>query len=183
MSDGRDTTIPRFFLDKNLNQIATDKAGHPVYDSVEKVEIIIPGQSLSTATRFVNNEIKNRWPQQYAAFKAGQEVAVEGTPIEEWPPLIPAEVANLKAINIMTVEQLASVNDAAFTTMGHGARALRDKAQAWLENAKGGQALSEASARASRAEAKLETLQRNYDDLAARVEALQRAAAERTPAG
>ena len=183
MSDQRDTTVPRFFLDKNLNNIASEKAGHPVYDSVEKVEIIIPGQSLSTAVRFVNQELKNRWPQQYAAFKAGMEAPVEGTPIEEWPPLIPAEVANLKAINIMTVEQLSQINDNAISTMGHGARALRDKAAAWLKNAAGGQALSEATARASRAEAKLETLQRNYGDLAARVDALQRAAAQGADAG
>ncbi len=167
-----DTAFPRFFRDKQENGFKSLQAGHPVFDDVEKVEIIIPGQNQSIAHAIVNEGHRQRWPQQYAAFKAGLTPAHDGSPLEEWPPLSPAQVANLKALNIHTVEQLAGVSDGDLSRLGMGSRELRDKAGAWLDNAKGGAAVSEALARAERAEAALVSLKENYDDLAARVETL-----------
>lgn len=167
-----DTAFPRFYRDKAENAFRSNQEGRPVFDEVEMVEIIIPGQPQSIATRRVKQEHRDRWPQHYAAFKAGLEPAQDGSPLEEWPPLSPAQVANLKALQIHTVEQLAGASDTALEKIGMGARALRDKAAAWLSNAAGGQALSEALARAERAEAQITTLEGNYNDLAARVERL-----------
>jgi hypothetical protein len=166
-----DAAIPRFYRDKNLNNFQSEKAGHPVYDDVEMVEINIAGSSRATSVQIVKAEHKQRWPQAYAAFQAGLEPAHDGAPLEEWPPLSPAQVANLKAMNIHTVEQLSVVSDAATMNI-MGGMALREKAAKWLDNAAGGKALSEALAAKTAAEAKLETLQRNYDDLAATVQRL-----------
>lgn len=166
-----DAAIPRFYRDKNLNNVASEKAGHPVYDDVEKVEINIAGSSRAVSVQFVKDEHRQRWPQAYAAFKAGLEPAHEGTPLEEWPPLSPAQVANLKAMNIHTVEQLSVVADNVTMNI-MGGMALREKAAKWLDNAAGGQSLSEALAEKADAQAKLATLQRNYDDLAATVQRL-----------
>lgn len=164
-----DTAIPRFYRDKDLNGFKSNEAGRPVFDDVERVEIIVPGEKLSMAVERVKQTHRDRWPTQYAAFKANLEVAAEGWPLEEWPPLSPAQVANLKSLNIATVEQLAQISDTALDKIGMGARSLRDKAQAALSNATAGEALGKATARAERAEAELSTLKANYEDLAQKV--------------
>ncbi len=167
-----DPTFPRFYRDKLENGFKSSQAGHAVYDDVEMVEIIIPGQMQSIATSRVKPEHKQRWPNQYAAFLAGLTPSVEGSPLEEWPPLSPAQVANLKVVNVHTVEQLAAVNDGDLDKIGMGARALRDKAAAWLDNAKGGEALSKTLADNERLKAELETLRTNHDQLAQVVQRL-----------
>lgn len=180
MADDKDPTFPRFYRDKVENGFKTSQAGHAVYDDVEMVEIIIPGQNQSIATERVKQHHRDRWPQQYAAWKAGQEVAQEGSPLELWPPLTPAQVANLKVFNVHTVEQLAMVDDQALSRLGMGARDLREKAKAWLENAKGGEALSQALAKIAALEAQQKVLESNNADLANRVREL--ATAQHDPA-
>lgn len=175
-----DTTFPRFYRDKAENGFKSAQAGHAVYDDVEMVEIIIPGQNQSIATERVKAEHKARWPTQYAAWKAGLEVAQEGSPLEFWPPLTPAQVANMKALNVHTVEQLAAVDDTALTRMGMGARDLREKAKAWLENAKGGESVSKLMAENAALKAQISAMETNYADLAGKVRELT--AAEHHPA-
>lgn len=170
-----DTTYPRFYRDKVENGFKSAQAGHAVYDDVEMVEIIIPGQNQSVATERVKQAHRDRWPAQYAAWKAGQEIAQEGSPLELWPPLTPAQVANLKVFNVHTVEQLAAVDDQALGNLGLGARDLREKARAWLENAKGGEALSQALAENSALKAQMKVMESNYADLAERVRKLTEA--------
>lgn len=165
-----DTAFPRFFRAAQQNNIKSAAMGHPVYDDVEKVEVIIPGQTLSIPTLYVTQEHRDRWPIQYAAFKAGLEAVTEGTPIEQWPPLTPAQVANLKAINILSVEALSAVPDSALPSIGMGARALRDKAAAWLEQAAGGEPLSKALAAIEALKSELETMKASHDDFRVAVE-------------
>lgn len=167
-----DTAFPRFYRSKEENGFKSSQAGHPVFDDVEMVEIIIPGQTQSISHVRVKQAQRDRWPQQYAAFKAGLEPALEGSPLEEWPPLSPAQVANLKALQIHTVEQLATASDTVLEKIGMGSRALRDKAAAWLDNANGGEALSKALAHNERLTAELADMQRKHNDLAQTVQRL-----------
>ena len=69
----------------------------------------------------------------YEAWKDGQEEPVNGTPIEAWPGISKGQLAQLRLLNIRSVEDLASVNDAALDRIGMGARALREKAATWLK--------------------------------------------------
>lgn len=171
----QDTTFPKFYRDKAENGFKSAQAGHPVFDDVEMVDIIIPGQNQSIASERVKQHHKDRWPTQYAAWKAGLEIAQEGSPLEYWPPLTPAQVGNLKALNVHTVEQLATVDDSALTRMGMGARDLREKAKAWLENAKGGESVSQLMAENSALKAQVKAMETNYADLAERVRQLTEA--------
>jgi polyhydroxyalkanoate synthesis regulator phasin len=57
---------------------------------------------------------------------------LNGEPIKGWGVISPAQQANLIAINILTVEDLAAVNDEGCRRIGMGAAELRDKAKAWL---------------------------------------------------
>ena len=63
-----------------------------------------------------------------------------GTPIEEWALVSKSEALSLKSINIHTVDQLAAAPDVALNWLG--ARDLRTKAQAFLEQAKDGSAIT-----------------------------------------
>lgn len=86
-------------------------------------------------------EVRNgRLPEQwydgyvnaYEKWKNGQEIPLNGEPIKGWGVISPAQQANLIALNILTVEDLAIVNDEGCRRIGMGAAELRDKAKAWL---------------------------------------------------
>lgn len=77
------------------------------------------------------------WEGAYAAWKKGEEIPLNGTPIKGWQVLGPAHQTNIIAANILTVEDLAQANDEAIRRIGMGAIELRDKAIAWLKGAAG----------------------------------------------
>jgi hypothetical protein len=83
----------------------------------------------------VTDEHRQRWPDAYAAFKRQEEISPDGTPLEQWPILNRGQVLELKAVGIMTVEQCAHIPDNALHRLPMGARSLRDRAQAYLDDA------------------------------------------------
>lgn len=128
----------RFFMATEQNNFRSEQEGHPVYDDVEYVSIITPGDTRSEVIRAATPQHKREYAPQYAAFKEGITLAPEGSPLEHWPPLTPAQIANFKAVGIHTVEQLAEVSDGNLANLGRGARTIRERAKAWLEQAGGG---------------------------------------------
>lgn len=60
-----------------------------------------------------------------------------GTPISTWPAVSPAQVKMLLDINLRTIESVAEATEEALSRIGMGARALKAKAQAWLDTAEG----------------------------------------------
>lgn len=152
----KDTAIPKFFIKPVQNMAASKEHGRPIFDDVEWVEIRLPGDKL---TVFVDTVWRNdpetgeqvpnggvpgfmpppyveRWPDIYAKFKAGLVQAQSGTPLEEWPIMSASKVAELKALNIYTVENLADLTDGYLGRLGMGGRALRDQARAYIAEAK-----------------------------------------------
>ena len=127
-----------FYLATELNNFRSEQEGHPVYDDVEYVRIITPGDTRSEVIRAATPQHKREYAAQYAAFKEGITLAPEGSPLEHWPPLTPAQIANFKAVGIHTVEQLAEVSDGNLANLGQGGRTIRERAKAWLEQAGGG---------------------------------------------
>lgn len=73
--------------------------------------------------------------QQYEAWRNGQELPPNGTPIKGWPVISPAQQEMLIRINILTVEDLAAINDEGARRIGMGAVELKHKAAAWLRTA------------------------------------------------
>lgn len=171
--EGQDNTFPRFHLRAEQNNFKSEQEGRPIFDDIEFVEIISPGQSKSIPIEIVNKEHRERWPAQYEAFKKGLDIALEGTPLEQWPILTPGLVQSFKALNIKTVEHLAGVDDGALQNLGLGAREFRNKARDFLENAKTGAPLERERARADRAEAEVDLLKSQLQDLAGRMSTLE----------
>ena len=134
--------MPQFFVEAVHMEFLSKQEGRPIYNDQERVKIIIPGDRRAMAVEPVNDEHKARWPKEYAAFKAGLEAPLEGTPLREWPvsAMTASRAEELAYLHIKTVEQLAAVNDAQLNNLGMGARELRERARLWLSVAQQGAA-------------------------------------------
>ena len=124
----------QFFVQAIQNNFKSEQEGRPIFDEIEMIRIMTPG-SRDVFVGKATYQYQARFPKQYAAFKAGKEQPLEGTPLEEVPFLSVGQVAELKAINVKTLEQLAHMPDAlAQQIMGNFG--LRQKAQNFLAAAK-----------------------------------------------
>lgn len=107
-------------------------------DTVEKVadewlghcEIMASKGNYPTEWANAHRTMYNQW-------KAGQEVIPPGFPIRQWAGVSKAQAENLALAGVLTVEDLAAANEQAMGKIGMGARALKDKAQAWIDSSKG----------------------------------------------
>lgn len=77
----------------------------------------------------------DRWRREYEAWKDGQELPLEGTPIRGWALLTPAQQEHIVALGIKTVEVLSTCNDEAVRRIGMGGVDLKNKAKAWIQQA------------------------------------------------
>ena len=113
------------------NRSKSEKAGKPVYEDWEWIKLM-PAGGNSVVERWVTDKDKKRFPAQYEAFKSGLEPTIEGTAVEMWPAVTPAEVKMLRGATIRTVEDLAVCSETALSNIGFGARGLQAKAREWL---------------------------------------------------
>lgn len=84
----------------------------------------------------MNGRIPQQWADQYiAAYKAwqnGQELPLNGTPIKGWGVISPTQQETLISMKVLTVEDLAQINDEGIRRIGMGGVDLKNKANAWL---------------------------------------------------
>lgn len=80
----------------------------------------------------IPEEWVDRYENAYQKYLKGEETPLEGTPIKDWPPLSPSQRQNLIAINVLTVEDLAQLNESGIARIGLGGQSLKLKAQNWL---------------------------------------------------
>jgi hypothetical protein len=179
---GRDSTIPRFHMEAVEDPVASAAQGRPIFFQQERVQFIQPG-STNSPVEIVNESHRQRWPEQYAAFKAGEDWAINGTPLEQWPFLRKVNVYELKALGIFTVEQCADLSDIACQNMGMGGMAIRTAAKAYLSDADAMKIVSQAiadkdasDARAAHAEKRLAELEPMVNQMHMELMALKNAA-------
>lgn len=83
-----------------------------------------------------NDRIPEAWADKYkeayGRFKNGQEQPVTGTAIRGWGVISPAQQETLVRMNVLTVEDLAGINDEGMRRIGMGGVELKNKAKAWL---------------------------------------------------
>jgi hypothetical protein len=125
---------PRFYLDPVQDELASAREGRPIFKEVERVEIFMPGNPYAIPVFNVTDQHRERWPREYEQFREGIEQTAEGTPIAEWPILNRAQVLELKALQLQTVEEVAALSDLA-CQRAMGLNQLRTKAQAYLDDA------------------------------------------------
>jgi hypothetical protein len=72
----------------------------------------------------------------YRAWKEGEDIPENGTPIKGWPVLSPAAQKDLIHAGVRTVEDLANLPDQDIAQICMGGVTFKLKAKAWLEAAK-----------------------------------------------
>ena len=138
VSHGNDSgLIVEFYHREKINQPASEAAGRPIYTSKPYVHIMIPGDKTTDVHRPVQDRDKQRFSRQWQAFLDDDQPVLDGTPLEEWTLLNVAQRAELKALNIRTIENLAEINDNLLDRIGFGAQKLRTMAREYIERAKG----------------------------------------------
>lgn len=126
---------------------ASIAAGRLIMKSVDYVIISQPGSKDSVekeAVPWLDSLRQNanydpmwvdRFKTHYRMWKEGNEITPDGTHIRMWAPISKAEAETLIAARVRTVEDLAAANEETLRMIGMGARALQNKARAWLESA------------------------------------------------
>lgn len=132
----KDIAVPEFYMHPVENKAKSEAEGRPIFEEKEMVRIRVPGDRNMTWEGEVTDTHRNRFPKQYDAFQRGEKVALEGTPLEMWPQMTRTRVAELKACNVFTVEELADVTDGQLDKLGAGSREEREKARAFINVAK-----------------------------------------------
>jgi len=138
---GSDAGLYVEFRNEDMYQeFESERQGKPVYKTETFIRMYIPGDKTKVVDRLVRMtgtpdapSDPERFTRQWNAFQAGARAVADGFPLKEWPIVTASQVRELAAINIHTLEQLAAVSDAALDGLGHGGRALRDKAKGRLE--------------------------------------------------
>jgi hypothetical protein len=125
-----------FYVRPVMNNFQSSEQGRPIYDEKEYIRIIVPGDSKTTVDCPVTDEFRMRFEKQYTNFKKNITQAVSGTPLEAWTQMSVGLCAELKAMNVFTVEQLAGLDDSKAQKI-MGSYDLRRKAQLFLDASKG----------------------------------------------
>jgi len=121
------------------NAIKSVEAGRKVYDEIDYIKIHTPGSQLNVVDAPMSaGTYLTRFGDRYEKWKKGQAELVSGTPIDAFPLLLGkiALVAELRAMNIHTVEQLAGIPDIAVQKI-MGGYELRNKAKLYLDGTSG----------------------------------------------
>jgi len=163
---GDENLIVTFQIEPVLQGAESEKAGRPIYKDTPMVWIRFPGDRTREVYTRAKLEHQQRFPRQWAQFQQKVAQVQVGTPIEEWGPISKSHALTLKGANIHTVENLAACADATLHNVGHGARALRDKAIAWLKAAADGAETNRLAAENQQLKDELAALKEQVSELA-----------------
>lgn len=149
--DPDEAAVALFRLLAVPNPIKTKEAGRLICDDVEVCEIRYPGRKDWTpypSTAFSHWAIDphtgeqrpvtyaERFPRQYRQFKEHAHQTKSGTPLEYAQFLTEGRKAELRALNIYTVEQLALIEGAELKNLGPNGREMKNAAEAYIAEAK-----------------------------------------------
>ena len=143
-----DASLIALFKDHAVpNATKTATAGRLICDDMEIVEIRFPGSravSVFPATSFSHWAVDphtggqkavtyaERFSRQYQQFKAHSSQTKSGTPLTYATFLTEGRRAELRALNIYTVEALAGVDGQELKNLGHGGREMKNAAMEYL---------------------------------------------------
>lgn len=138
-------------------------------DDVEKnVDEWLQGLRDQVQRRAIPQEWLKQYEQKLADYRSGQEETVDGTHVRTWPVIDKATVKNLTSAGVLTVEDVAAMNEETIRRVGMNARQLKQKAADWLQAGNKRKAAAEIEkerARADNAEARIATLENQLAEL------------------
>lgn len=140
-----------FFVQAQPDTPRSLELGYRVTKDIDMVRIVQPGSRddllkeakgwikqlrdkyLSNAHDAYPEEWINAIENKYEMWKKGQDAPLNGTSVKEWPLLSPAQVQNLIACHLLTIEDVSEMTENAMIQYGMGARELKEKAREWLK--------------------------------------------------
>lgn len=122
----------KFYRQWVRNNFKSNAEGREIGEERDFILIISPGQSKTEVRRQATEADKLAYAGEYAAYKAGKEMQVQGTPIEMLPGLANGMADALKAQYIFTIEQMADLSDMGLQKVGMGGNEIRQRAKAYL---------------------------------------------------
>lgn len=149
MPDPDANLLVMFRQHANPNEAKSREAGRLICDDVDVIDIRRPGArdyATFPATSVshwavdpnTGGQIKityaERFQRQYQQFKMQSAQTKSGTPLTHAPFLTEGRRAEMRALNIFTVEQLAHLDGQELKNIGTGGRELKNAAQAFIED-------------------------------------------------
>lgn len=187
-----DGSALRIWRDAAPNKFLSEQHGRQIFDEVIFAEVISPGSKDSSPhfelVRLFAKEANREAPKhgaRYADFKEFVErfmrdeddTSMAGTPLSQWPEISRSLAATLRAQHIFTVDALAALPDSRLVLVGPDGRTWREKAIAYIENAKGNAGVTALAAEVQQLRDDLDVSKEREKTLAARVQELETAAA------
>jgi hypothetical protein len=123
----------KFYPKWTRNNFQSEAQKTEVGEYRDFILIICPGQPKSEVRREVQDKDKQEYAPEWAAYKAGKEQRLTGTPVELLPGLDAGRADSMKAIYIHSIEQLAEASEPAMRSIGMGALELKNRAIAFLQ--------------------------------------------------
>ena len=134
--DGEADLLVAFSVQAKKNEAKTLEEGRAIFDDVDYIRLMVPGDRNNVIHRPINVEDRQRFAKQLQAWKEGKvDPAGSGTPLREWGGLSKSEVEELAHFGVRTVESLAELTDSNATNIGPIMK-LRKRAKAYVEAAK-----------------------------------------------
>jgi hypothetical protein len=123
----------QFYKHAELNAFESRKQNRKIFDDHIYIRIMAPANRLMMIERRASDEDKLRFSTQYSRFFKGQTQLSSGTPLSELHTISAAQVMELKALNVETIEQLAGIPDTTAQLMGVGGLEIKRRAQRFMD--------------------------------------------------
>lgn len=164
-ADADKRLVAIFFVEPLKNESKSIEANRPIFDDTEMIKILFPGQR-DTVVAMADEGYKQRFPLQYARFKQNQDQTSTGTPLNQLPWMTVSQIAEFKAVNCHTVEQLVGMPDSVSQKfMGH--HAIKQRAQMYLTLAKDAEPMSRLENELQKRDDQIAELQRQMTEMIA----------------
>lgn len=164
--------LVKFYPMPIQNDDKSADAGRPIFDDVVMIEIRVRGNKDSVVLRPVRPDDKARFRDAWRHYEAGEGELNVGTPLKQWPALAASQVEELKYLGFRTVEQLAEASDAVVGRVP-GMQTLKNKANAFMQLAKGVAPIEKMQKQLDEKSNELETTKRQLTEVAMRLAALE----------
>jgi len=168
---GDDTLFSVFYMGVVRNEARSVEQGRPIFDDVECVRIMVPGDRNNVVDRPATQQDKHRFAKQYDMFRQGikEEDQITGTRLTDWPFLTRAQCEELKYLGLRTVEHLAEARDDVCSKVA-GLVTLKQNAKVWLAKAQNSAEAAIQAKKMADQQNLIETLQRAIKDQGERIE-------------
>jgi hypothetical protein len=177
-NSGSEKLYVTFDLHQKHNKEKSDAEGRPIFDDVEYIRIIVPGDKQNEIHRPANDFERRRFARQYAEFKAGTREAQSGMPLKEWTGISASQAKELEHFHVYTVEQLAGLSDANIQNIGP-IRGLQAKAKDYLEKAAGNAPLEKMRAELTEKDSTISAMKQQMEAMGKRLDELTKAQAQK----